>query len=440
MQRMAKGVAWITLAVIVIVLGAYAWGRLRPPTATQRHALALLREDPAPPPGRNAFPVFWLMDFDVPADQLAAAYAKDRERMAAWHASYDRAHPTLAPQAHADAPTLTFLTEAERRSLCGPRDAGCIGEARTHALALHELLNAHPTLLAKDISLADFDVLWNDMPKDPGVPMPPFEAASGLWQTAIALDYVDGMQAKALDDACIQVKTLRRLHAHSNTMVGTLILGSRLRGAAHLVTQLLAETPVETALPTSCGEAFAPVTADDVNLCPQLGAEFAMLASPQILGRQEHWYDSVYLSRDLTLRLLAPHYAAACEPATVQRTQADDGVDSPPGPPAFDVFDLVANSAGVALSRTSLGDLTPELQSQQDVAASLRMGALILWLRESHGDGRSISQRVAARPAWMRFGEDRQFDVAPDGRSITMYYRHDAHKEWPHAWPLPTGI
>lgn len=440
MQRIAKGVLWVAACLVVALVGAFARGRLRPSSSTQQHALAVLHENLQAPPGRNAFAALWLADFDVPRDQLDAAYAKDRARVMAWHAAYDPDHPTPAPQPAADFPRLPPVTQAERKALCDVRDADCLGKVRAHIQALQGMLHVHAKRLANDESLSRFDIAWNDMPKDPGAAMPPFNAAMGLWQTAIALDYVSGMQAKALDDACIQVATLRRLHAHSNSMVQTLVLASRVRGAVNLFTQLLAETPLETALPASCNAAFAPVSNDDVDLCPSMRAEFATLDSPELFGKPRRWYDHLHLSRELTQRLIAPRYAAVCEPAFVQKALADDGIALDRASPTFDVFDLVSNSAGVALSRVASADATPWLQSQQDAAASVRIGALILWLRDTRADGRSLPQRVAARPAWMRFGEDRQFELARDGRSLTMYFRHDPRKEWPHAWPLPVGL
>jgi hypothetical protein len=45
---------------------------------------------------------------------------------------------------------------------------------------------------------------------------------------------------------------MRRLHAHSNTLIGTMVFSMRLRGGVQLFAQLLADTPVDATLPPSC--------------------------------------------------------------------------------------------------------------------------------------------------------------------------------------------
>jgi len=439
-MRLLKVSLWAVVALLIALLAAYAWGRWRPPSAEQKAALDVLHKDARPTQGRNAYPLLWLLAFDIPSDQLDAAYAKDRARVESWYrTSQEKPKGEVVAQPHADFPALPLLTRAEQQALCGVHDPDCLGKARAHNDALHALLLKHSQLLAHDQALSRYDYLWNDMPENPAMPVPPFSAAMGLWQTAIALDFVDGRQAQAFDGACTQISTMRRLHAHSNTLVGQLVLAARLRGGVLLFVQTLSETPDNVQLPASCTTAFAPLTADDVDLCSSIRSEFAVFSSAMTLDANTRWYDRWRLSAPLTVRMMAPGYAAACDPVITRKLLADDVVSYTRRPPSFDWFDTLANRSGVTLSRIPVDDFNAFFARQQDMAATLRMGALLMWMRDNHDDGKSLQQQLQARPAWLRFGKDRHVGITPDGHSLTMKLRNNARGEWPTTWPLPSS-
>jgi len=442
MHRALKGVLWAVVGLIVAVVAAFAWGRLRPPTPEQAKALAALEADSKPPQGRNAYPWLWFVDFDVPADQLDAAYAKDRQRVLAWEATVEVSHrSTSTPNPQADFPPLPKLTQADRDILCLPREADCLSKVRAHIQEVQQVLARHPQRLQRDVALGQFDLAWSDMPAGPLAPIPSFIASMGLWQTAIAASYLDGRQAQALDAACTQVAAMRRLHAHSNTLIGTMVFSMRLRGGVQLFAQLLADTPVDATLPPSCAEAFSPVTDDDVDLCPSIRFEFARVASPELFTKPEHWYENFSLSAPLSRRAMAVNYGAVCDAELRKRLLADEHVHVVSKAPDFDMFDVVSNSVGTVLSRIATPSFEQYLARQQDLAASLRMGALLLWLRETHDQGMPLQQRLATRPAWMHFADDRHVDVTSDGKALTMDLRdRQARDPWLTTWPLAPGL
>jgi hypothetical protein len=386
----------------------------------------------------------WFADYDVPADQLDAAYARDRLRVLAWESNFKPGTGSTdpIPNPQADFPALAKISRADRDLLCKPRDADCLDKVRAHRDEVNQVLTRHPQRLARDEALRGFDYVWTDMPMGPATPMPSFGASMGLWHTAIAADFLDGHASQAMDAACTQVATMRRLHAHSNTLVSTLIFAARLRGAVQLFVQLLAAFPAEEPLPASCAAAFVPVTEADIDLCPSIRSEFALVASPELLGNQQHWYDNLSLNAKATRRMLAPRYGAMCDASLPQRLLSDERVALAAAPPGFDVFDLVSNSAGTILSRLPGPAFDPYLARQQDVAAGLRMGALMLWLHEAHEDNSPLQQRLAARPAWMHFADDRHLKVTADGKGLHLDVRDATATSdpWPTTWPLPAGI
>jgi hypothetical protein len=443
MHRALKGLLWAVVGLVVAVVAAFAWGRLRPPSPVQASALAALQANSRPPQGRNAFPWLWFADYDVPADQLDAAYAKDHQRVLAWESNFkpgtDSADSIPNPQA--DFPALAKISQADRELLCKPREADCLGKVRAHRDDVNQVLTRYQLRLARDEALSGFDYAWTDMPMDPVMPMPSFGASMGLWHTAIAANFLDGHAPQAMDAACTQVATMRRLHAQSNTLVSTLVFAARLRGALQLFVQLLAAFPVDEPLPASCAAAFVPVTDADVDLCPAIRSEFALVGSPELFGKQEHWYDNLSLNAKATQRMLAPRYSALCDTSLPQRLLSDERVALATAPSHVDIFDLVSNSAGTILSRIPGPAFDPYLARQQDVAAGLRMGALMLWLRETHDHSLPLQQRLAARPAWMHFADDRHVEVTADGKGLHMDLRdNNTSDPWLMTWPLPAGI
>lgn len=443
MHRALKGVLWAVAGLSVAVVAAFACGRLRPPTTEQAKDLAALQADSEPPQGRNAYPWLWFVDFDVPADQLDAAYAKDHQRVLTWESNFkpgaDSTDP--APNPQADFPTLPKMSRADRELLCNLREADCLGKVRAHSDDVNQVLTRHQQRRARDEALSGFDYVWTDMPMGPFAPIPAFGASMGLWQTAIAANFLDGHRAQAMDAACTQVATMRRLHAHSNTLISTMIFNARLRGGIQLFAQLLATFPADEPLPASCAAAFEPVTDADVDLCPSIQSEFALLTSPEIFGKQEHWYENLSWDAQATRRMLATHYSTLCDVTLPKKLLTDERLTMASAPPHVDIYDLVSNSAGTILSRIAGPEFDPYLARQQDVAASLRMGALILWLRDQHEHGMSLQQRVSARPAWMHFAGDRHVEVTADGKGLRMEMRDNNTRDpWPTTWPLPAGL
>ena len=123
------------------------------------------------------------------------------------------------------------------------------------------------------MALADDDFDWNDLSPS-FLAVPPYGSTQNLWLTSVALDFVNGHTSVALSGVCTNALTMRRLHAHSNTLLGTMVAESRLSGAASLFVHMLSELPADRDIPEACAKAFAQVEPADVDLCPSMQWEF----------------------------------------------------------------------------------------------------------------------------------------------------------------------
>jgi hypothetical protein len=440
MQQLLKGLAWLVAGACMLLVLAFAWGRLRPPTEAQAVALATLHVPLKPVQGRNAYPLLWFSDFDVPYDQIDPLYAKDGERIAAWIANLSSTHATTSdsPAPHPPYPALAPLGE-DRSLLCAMRDNDCLGKARAHAEVLRVVLERHHARLERDQALSRYDYAWNDVPSHLFATIPSYGSSLGLWSSAAALDFVAGRTQQGLESTCTQALTMRRLHAHSNTMIGNMVFAGRLQSVTRLFLQMLSELPPDQVLPDSCSTAFAPITPDDVDLCTVMREEFAGFLGPGIMKLDRKWYQSWQLSETGMQRLAAPVYAVPCNETAREQLLSDRRFEAPSMNPSPDLFDWVSNWAGVIRLDISTINFNAYYNRQQDTAAVLRLGATILWLRQTRDDHRPLDVRLAQRPAWMQVSNDRGLKLSPDNASLHMG-DHGNYPTWPDEWPLPKGL
>lgn len=437
-MRIFKGMMWALFALLVVLAAAFAWGRLRPPTAAQQSAWALLHKDLKPAQGRNAAPALWFADFAVPADQLDVAYAKEHARAQTWLDTHGviSSDPKSLPGPQPPFPALPRLSTDDRAVLCQVKDADCLGKVRAHADDVRALLDKYRERLENDKALSGYDYAWSEMPANPLVMPSSVMASQGLWQSDIALRFADGERAQALQEACTQVATMRRLHAHSNMLIDQLLLAVRLRAAVRLFAGLLGDLAIDEPLPAVCAAAFAPATTQDVDLCAAMQSEFAFTEAMSAQDGEGRWYERVLWSRKDSLRLMSINPARFCEATWTRRLLADEAVDSTVAFPPVDLFDWISNASGVVLSRIATPAWSGYAEREQDTAAYQRMGALLIWLRDTSSSEGSVMQRVARRPAWMVFGADRHLRMSADGRSLQLDLRQ-SHDQAEPAWPLP---
>lgn len=423
---------------MLALAGGFAWGRLRPADAAQAQALALLTQDQRPAQGRNAWAVYWLLDYGVPDDQIDAVYARERRHLFDWattvpaEASTLPAYAPLVAQSH---PKLPGMIEEERTRLCRSVDADCLAKVREHAPSLRALLARHAARLARLQRIAPGDVLWDDTPVTPYTPLPSFGATQDLQLTAAALDFVEGRQMQALTAVCRNVQVTRQLHARTNSLIGAMVTVSWTDAAEHLFAAMLAELPAEQPVPAACEAAFAPVTAADVDLCAPMQREFqGLLAGVASIDPERHtrlrdaWLRPLVDMRGLQ-RLLAARYAWACQ-ADIRAAMLADRELSAARQPAVrpDLFDYLSNVIGSHLSQIPPPDYAQYLNRNTDHAAALRVTRLLLQARQAGLAPSALRQRLEQQLPTLSPDGTRSFRLDPDGRLRMSYYAPRARR------------
>lgn len=433
MAWMAKIIAGIAGALLIGLIVSFAWGRLRPLTAAQTQALALLTPAPAPPAGGpNAWATFWLLDYDVPAAQISEVYALERQHLQAWtqrsgaDETSGAAYVNRVGQYFPKRPTLNA---DERKQLCRVADNDCLGKVRGNLQVLRDLVAGQAGSLAQIRAIPPDAVLWDDMPATAEAPIPSLGEIGNLRLTAAALDFIDGRQTQALTQVCRAASTVRHLHAHTNSLVGAMVADSWMDSIERLLAAMLSRLPAAQSIPADCAVAFAPVTRADIDMCAPLRREYLVSVSSFAAFDPAERPDLSRLKYLLlmdgahTRAMIAPTYAWACQPQTIDDMQSDRPLSSAQTPVVrYDFFDAVSNPMGQMLARIAVPDYAKYLNRNEDFAAGLRMTAWLLATRATATTTSEWQRQLTASQATLQHGGSRQFQLDAAGRKLVMPY------------------
>ncbi|HEV2682124.1 MAG TPA: hypothetical protein VGV14_16585 [Rhodanobacter sp.] len=433
-----KGIAWIVATILLALIGGIAWGRLRPPSDAQARALALLQQDHRPTQGHNAWATFWLLDYDLPANAIDSVYARERQHLIDWTSRIRPDAPsTLAYDALVakDHPKLPPISPGDRALLCHSADADCLGKVRGQAASLRAVLAQQATRLARLRSITPEDYLWEDTPFSPYAPQPAFLPSEDLLRTSAALDFVDGQRERGLTAICRNAQVIRQLHAHTNSLIGAMLMVGWMDAAERLFAGMLTELPVDQAVPASCTEAFAPVTLADVDMCAPMQHEFAWVLAgtatvdPARASGLKRWWLRATVDMQGIHRLIAPHYAWSCQADVREAMLADRKLSTAQAPIVrYDVFDAVANPIGVILARIASPDYATYMNRNEDYAAGLRLTRLLL-AGEASLSSTAFRSYLEQHFSTLTPAGARPLQFDPDGRHLRMpYYSPRPHK------------
>jgi hypothetical protein len=405
---MAQVLRWIAtaIAIVLAVLAVLFCGyRIRGPSAEQSAALALLLQDRHPPPGRNAFTLFWYMGYEVAdadADELMAADIEQvKQRLASGGTAiqYAPSAATLA-QPRFDEP-----------GLCGGGDNDCLERVAASPDTTRSMLDEFARPLARAQSLAGYTHLWTDFPPDYRAPMGMFAPAlQSLALTSLALRFVDGDRAGALGGLCRNVASWRRLRAATNSLIGDMVSIHYADRGMRLFAEMLAAAPTGEPVPSDCIAAFRPVEAADVDRCAELARELAInentlqmsAALPQ--ASWDRFLSWLSFDRVQTVALQAEQFAHYCGQSATQRLLEDRpiAVSAVLHPVRQLRLECIANATGCVLSEISSAAYVAYDERLLDYAAHLRLAATLVWLaRAPAGDG-ALHDRFEQRPEALR--------------------------------------
>jgi len=407
------------VTLFVVNVGVH---RLAGLDAAQREAMVTLADvRAAPREGRNAFALLWLMPYDV-ADADIERLAADDVREANARVVAGRPLGDLAP---ADRPRLAALTHADP-GLCRAREHGCLAHVRSNQEATRALVATQARRLARLRTLEQRDYYHYAFPHAPDMPIPAVDPIQRLELSALALDFIDGDRAEAIAGVCRNIATWRRLRHGTDSLIFSMMAVAYVGVAIDLAGDMLAESPIAEPVPAECGEAFAPIAEADVDFCSEAAGEsaFAAAVSDDLVARDrsenprgplERALFSLTYDREQTSATRALALAGYCSAEQRARSLADG--DGPPPRAGAGPLACAANLVGCGFDMASVDPYEDYRERLLDMAAKLRLGATVLWLRETRDDPRPLAERFAARPEHLRSGT-RATGIGDDGRSI----------------------
>lgn len=395
MKRVLRWFGIVVLSVFAVATLLFAVARLSGPNAQQREALALL-DATDPLPGRNAFPLLWLMEYDVPESQWQAIVDEDVARTEDALARRETGEVAEIVQQSAAAWRFDRIgSEANEPPYCGMRDGDCLSMVRAGHEAYAQRLAKEQEMLRKIRALPDYGHYRSLFPPSLYAPIPRLQALTIL-PTANALDFIEGRIDVALTATCRETMALRRMSVHSDSLIASLIAAAMVNGNARLFAQMLAELPQTYPLPADCVQAFDPNVLPP-DLCKAMRGE-ARYSTYMISSREARPvspFAALLYDAEGTKHVLAPTHAYACTDEVRQRMVADAPI--PPAPHSGSLWRLecVDNLVGCTLAGIAMPAYDGYLSRAQDIQAMLRVMHLMLELRS--GDAPLTPDIVMAR-------------------------------------------
>ncbi|MCX7555865.1 hypothetical protein OS187_03355 [Xanthomonadaceae bacterium JHOS43] len=436
MKRMLRWSGIVLLSMLALGVVLFAVARLSGPTSVQRSALALLDADEALP-GRNAFPLLWLLDYDVPASQWMAIVEEDVARIEDALARREAGEAMgIDHQSVAAGRFARISSDTNAPPYCRMRDADCLTTVRAGREAYALRLEKERALLDKLRSLPDYGHYRNLFPPNLYVPMPRFQAL-GMLGTANALDFVEGRTDAALAATCRETMAWRRLSVHGDSLIVAMIGAAMVNGNAQLFAQMLAELPREHPLPAECTGAFDPATLSP-DLCPAMRGE-ARYATWMLQSRESqpsNPFAALLYDPEGTRAMLAPTHAYACTDEAREHMLADMPIPPAPQPDSLWRLECADNIVGCVLADIAAPAYVDYLGRMQDVQAMLRVMHLMLELRA--GEAPLTPQTLAARlEADAVQGRRIEYDPESARLGIDLRGQHDSPR-----WqvPLPASM
>lgn len=442
MRRILKWAAWILLAVVAITVVLWLVSRYRGPSATQTAALALMQDRAPLPPGENAFPAIWLLDYDVPREQLQAVAEAD---VAQSSVTVTPAGDGLVVESQRAALTGFEQQRPSREDaqlFCNGGDIDCLARVRADLGAYEGLIARHRGLLDRVAALQDYGYYRSPPSAQSHAMLPPLQPA-GYELTRVAWQFANGDVDGALAGACNGVQTWRRLGANSDALLMRSVADGYTDRYIRLLAGMLKEVGPTHELPTSCATAFAAPTVADASLCEAMRGEFVvsthhirqLVTDPEtITGKiPAPSPKTLVWDPDKSLGILAEGHSWACSESTASNLVNDVRVDHGQNRQSLWRLECVANPSGCILADIAFPAYYNYQWKAQDHAARMELMGALLWLRTNATADEPLEPQLMAYWQQHRRG-NRELRLADDGRTVALQLYADGPEKW---WSLP---
>ena len=395
-------------------------------SAEQHEALAVMQLPPAE--GKNAFPLLWLLQYDVPEEEMAKIMAKDLDRFSRQPVGSNYDDVSWGQTSAADEYAFIGLDAEQTLMTCRGGDADCLDRVRQNQQAVADMISDKQGLLQRLDKLHSADHYRSSFPPRIDMPFPGFQY--GFFPaTRHALWFVEGRTEEALAGVCQDIATWRRLAARGDSLIVQMIgIAFSSDANGRLLAQMLAELPLDHPLPQVCEVALAAPADEELSLCNALRGEYAFMAGSTdfvlAANPDDFWHrliEPLVLNRETFLVDQARVLEPACSEATKQAIAADQpdvsltGVDT-----GLLRWRCVDNIAGCVLLQIGQPHYSDYLARVQDHAARLRLLATVVWLRDQPEISTdNLGQRLTERPEWMK-SPTREIMLGPDGNTNTL--------------------
>jgi hypothetical protein len=356
--------------------------------AEQRDALARLRAEPGPFPGRNATLYAWLIDRDV-ADAdwpgwLGQAEAEAQAGLAAL--------PAAAPWPKRFDACIGAGRDCLARVAAAPGEARALRDAQADRLRRIAWVQRE-TRHVESVGPPHLDT-----------PLPPLSSLHAPVRLDVALRFLEGDPAGALQQLCRHAQWWRAARLDTDLLFVSGLGARVLAGAAESYAEMLSLLPQDAAPPAECTAAFAPLADAELDLCRPMRGEFLRtdatlrdaMAGAEDAGALQRAWRRLAFHAEATSALQAPAYDYWCSAA--QRAIAASRGPARGAPPGrCDLAGTLFNYAGCALAQHAAPTLPAGYDRVLDLDGRLRLVASAAWLRTQPAvDAATFAQRPAA--------------------------------------------
>jgi hypothetical protein len=434
-------VAWLRrLAIamgVLVPLGAavfFVGMRFVGPGPELDEAMRVMRAPTPPVHGNDASDALWLLDYDVPDEQVAAVAAATRR----FAGQRDGARPMRDPRLQF--PRFAAAPEpGPDQGVCDAGKPGCLDFVMDNRALVAAELDRNRRAVDASLAIAAYDGVRLGVPMhlDTELPSPGSQRRRVL--ASFAYRFASGERLLAVQAVCRDIGGWRRLGGNSDSLVLSMVGVGFVSQDLMLLTDMMAQMPKDTELPDDCTVALQDSEDYEFDLCPAMRSENsstadvheAVLAKPAGDPSPSAW--AVDWRNFEALR--AGELARYCQPELVAQLRHDHRIILPPAP-TCSRWRRMADPAGCLYADISSGSYEKYLDRRADQAQMLALARTVVWLRIAAENPDEVPAVLAKRPASLGLLRQPEYDAGHDRISIDL---HDTTRPTGKRFELDAG-